>query len=453
MSALREEAALPTESEQATLPEYQPAWPAGLTPHRSPWLLSLRSNGWVLLALAALYVMAYGMERLFLPLGTLAQTIGWMVMLAAGLQLIIGFSGQVSLGHAAAFGLGAWVVGQFAAPATANQQPLDWLKGFTAMLIAAGLVFMVGFVLLRAIRLSARLHAGLPLLILVLLAGWVTVDIAASHAGIGSLWVQIAAELWAACQRGIRYLPDLPGQQHLPLPPAFISLGLSVLGGAVVAGLAGWITSSLAHRVPLAVLTLAASLTWLVLEPGDRTYALYHTEFHLPDAGLPMPSFWVLALGLVAVITVWRVARSDLGRTMMVVPKGELAAAAIGIDPARQRTRALVIGCALAGAAGVVAAHVSAVVVPKQVSLMQGLELLALIIIAGRWSISGVALTTIVLTALWSFAWHELQPWRFAFYALAMLLVLRYRPQGIFGDWEIIPSRSTLRASAGGSIP
>ncbi|MGA7041475.1 MAG: branched-chain amino acid ABC transporter permease, partial [Pseudolabrys sp.] len=80
-----------------------------------------------------------------------------MVMFALSLDLILGYAGIVTLGHAAFFGVGAYTVGLAAAR-------LDWtepISGLFAAAIAAGLVgFVTGWFLLR--------YRGLTLLMLTL---------------------------------------------------------------------------------------------------------------------------------------------------------------------------------------------------------------------------------------------------------------------------------------------
>jgi len=84
-----------------------------------------------------------------------------MVMFALSLDLILGYAGIVTLGHAAFFGVGAYTVGLAAAR-------LGWsepISGLFAAAVAAGLVgFITGWFLLR--------YRGLTLLMLTLAVGF-----------------------------------------------------------------------------------------------------------------------------------------------------------------------------------------------------------------------------------------------------------------------------------------
>jgi len=80
-----------------------------------------------------------------------------MVMFALSLDLILGYAGIVTLGHAAFFGVGAYTVGL----AAARLQWSEPISGLVAAAIAAGIVgFITGWFLLR--------YRGLTLLMLTL---------------------------------------------------------------------------------------------------------------------------------------------------------------------------------------------------------------------------------------------------------------------------------------------
>ena len=80
-----------------------------------------------------------------------------MVMFALSLDLILGYAGIVTLGHAAFFGIGAYTVGL----AAARLQWTEPISGLFAAAIAAGIVgFITGWFLLR--------YRGLTLLMLTL---------------------------------------------------------------------------------------------------------------------------------------------------------------------------------------------------------------------------------------------------------------------------------------------
>lgn len=71
--------------------------------------------------------------------------IGINTMLAAALNLLLGFAGQISLGHAAFFGLGAYISGVL----TASHQADPWLTMLLAAVVVGILAFVIGFPILK----------------------------------------------------------------------------------------------------------------------------------------------------------------------------------------------------------------------------------------------------------------------------------------------------------------
>lgn len=71
--------------------------------------------------------------------------VGIHTILAIGLNLLIGFAGQISLGHAAFFGLGAYLSGILTA--TYNVNP--WLAMIIAAVVVGIMAFVIGFPILK----------------------------------------------------------------------------------------------------------------------------------------------------------------------------------------------------------------------------------------------------------------------------------------------------------------
>ena len=71
---------------------------------------------------------------------TLINFIGIHAMLAVGLNLLMGYAGQISLGHAAFFGLGAYTSGILTATYGVN----PWLALLAGFLVSGGAAFLIG---------------------------------------------------------------------------------------------------------------------------------------------------------------------------------------------------------------------------------------------------------------------------------------------------------------------
>src|SRR6266568_1358427 len=71
--------------------------------------------------------------------------VGIHTMLAVGLNLLLGFAGQISLGQAAFFGLGAYISGILTTSHSVN----PWLAMVLAALTVGILAFFIGFPILK----------------------------------------------------------------------------------------------------------------------------------------------------------------------------------------------------------------------------------------------------------------------------------------------------------------
>src|SRR5512133_973746 len=71
--------------------------------------------------------------------------VGIHTILAVALNLLLGFAGQISLGHAAFFGLGAYISGIM----TANHGANPWLTMVVAAAVVGACAFLIGFPILK----------------------------------------------------------------------------------------------------------------------------------------------------------------------------------------------------------------------------------------------------------------------------------------------------------------
>jgi branched-chain amino acid transport system permease protein len=96
-----------------------------------PW------NRWVLFALVALAIAA-GLDNEYYF--TLLNFVGIHTLLVVGLNLLLGYAGQISLGHAAFFGLGAYTSGILTATCGVN----PWLALLAGLVLSGSTAFLIG---------------------------------------------------------------------------------------------------------------------------------------------------------------------------------------------------------------------------------------------------------------------------------------------------------------------
>src|SRR4051812_31823034 len=109
----------------------------------------------------------------------IVMLIGFNIILAVSLQLINGFSGQFSLGHAGFMAVGAYLAAYPAINLSHKlNDPVASLWFFITLAIFVGIVGTALFLLFTGIRMTRKLHPSLPVVTLILLLAWVLVDFA-----------------------------------------------------------------------------------------------------------------------------------------------------------------------------------------------------------------------------------------------------------------------------------
>ena len=230
------------------------------------------------------------------------------------------------------------------------------------------------------------------------------------------------------------------------LPEFIAALDLSLLPAALIAGLVGGI---IAFLVGLPVLRLrghylaVATLGLIVIVQGLALNWNGITRGGAGLAGIPRLSniWWTLGFLLLTVAVAWRIKYSSLGRAMMATRENDLAAECTGIDTVRVRMLAFVLGAVFAAIAGALMVHLISVVTPKSYGILLAFNLVVMIVIGGSGSIIGAIIAAFAITGLS----EVLRPVEESFnlygmsqviVALSLILVLYFRPQGLFGSGE-----------------
>ena len=146
-------------------------------------------------------------------------------------------------------------------------------------------------------------------------------------------------------------------------------------------------------------------------------------------------NYYLLEIAFIAVVVLIfvRSNNSRIGRAWVAIREDETAAAAMGINTTRFKLLAFGLGALLAGAAGSINAHLSASVTPDSFQFLQSIFLLAAIVLGGLGTVSGALLGSTLLILL---------PEKLRFFAdnrllifgLALVLMMRFRPEGILPD-------------------
>jgi ABC-type branched-subunit amino acid transport system permease subunit len=138
-----------------------------------------------------------------------------------------------------------------------------------------------------------------------------------------------------------------------------------------------------------------------------------------------------LILFAVALVLVTRLERSWLGLSLDAVRLDETAAAAFGFDVARWKILAFTLGNVLAGIAGAAYAQMTGFVAPQSYTLADSLILVSIVILGGLGNAAGV-LPAAALVLVLPEKLQVIQEYRFLLFSLFVILVLLFRPQGLF---------------------
>lgn len=306
------------------------------------------------------------------------------VLLALGLNIVVGYAGLLDLGYVAFYAVGAYLFGLLASPHLAENFEnfsVTFPNGlhfpfYVVIPLAAGLAGVVGM-LLGAPTLKLR---GDYLAIVTL--------------GFGEI-IRV-------------FLNNLDAPVNITNGPK----GISQIDSIRVFGL------NLGQR----------------LEIGG---------YELPPVTLYY--YFFLALVILSVIICYRLERSRIGRAWMAIREDEIAAKAMGINTRNMKLLAFGMGATFGGVSGVLFASFQGFVSPESFSLQESIMIVAMVVLGGIGHIPGVILGALLLAALPEVLRHvtgDLQSMtegrldaailRQLLIALAMISIMLLRPRGLW---------------------
>ena len=223
-----------------------------------------------------------------------------------------------------------------------------------------------------------------------------------------------------------------------------------VLGGLVVGGIcaavAGIIIGIPALRLKgdyLAIITLAfAEIIRVVMLNIDDVAGFDLTGGAAGLTGIPGYSSFLLVFGCVAVVCflTHTMMKSRHGRAILAIRDNEIAAEASGVNTTYYKTLAFVVSAFFAGVAGGLYAGCVGVLQPAVFGFMKSIEILVMVVLGGMGSMLGSALSATVLTILPE-ALRAFSEYRMIAYAIVLILVMIFRPQGLLGSYDFSLSR------------
>lgn len=211
----------------------------------------------------------------------------------------------------------------------------------------------------------------------------------------------------------------------------------------------------------------------------------------LPTYATP---FWIFIWVAITLIVAIRLKYSGYGRALLSIREDEVAARSVGVNVTKYNVRAFMLSAFFAGVGGVLFAMNIGQIKASDLAFQRSFEIVIMVVLGGLGSVSGAVLAAILLTILPEFLRKppELMPWglvivgviavlvllrarrkvkpivwlivacllyegirrgapaigieltqfRMIFYALTLIILMILRPQGLFGVhevWEVWP--------------
>ena len=327
-----------------------------------PLILQYFGNAWVRIAdLALLYV-----------------------MLALGLNIVVGYAGLLDLGYVAFYAVGAYMFALMASPHLA-----ETFDGFVAM-FPNGLHTSIWLVIPLGMLLAACTGVLLGLPVLRLRGDYLAIV----TLGFGEI-IRI-------------FLNNLDQPVNVTNGPK----GIGQIDSVKIFGF------DLAKR---------------------------HEIFGYDISSVTLYYYLFLVLVLATIVICYRLQDSRIGRAWMAIREDEIAAKAMGINVRNMKLLAFGMGASFGGVAGSMFAAFQGFVSPESFSLMESVMIVAMVVLGGLGHIPGVILGAVLLSALPEVLRYVAGPLqqmtdgrldasilRQLLIALAMIVIMLMRPRGLW---------------------
>ena len=310
------------------------------------------------------------------------------VLLAVGLNIVVGYAGLLDLGYVAFFAVGAYMFALLSSPHLTDTFP------------AIAAMFPGG------------LHAPL----------WLIVPVAAATAGLFGL---------------------LLGAPTLKLRGDYLAIVTLGFGEIIRVFLNNLDQPYNITNGPKGIDQID-SISFFGIELGKK---LDVGGFEIASVSLYFYLF--LSLVLLAILISHRIQHSRIGRAWMAIREDEIAAKAMGLNTRNLKLLAFGMGATFGGVSGAMFAGFQGFVSPESFSLMESVMIVAMVVLGGLGPLPGVILGAILLSALPEVLRYVAGPLqaltdgrldaailRQLLIALAMITIMLMRPRGLWPSPE-----------------
>jgi branched-chain amino acid transport system permease protein len=299
----------------------------------------------------------------------------YYTLVVLGLSLLMGYAGQVSLGHAGFFAIGGYASAALTTIDLSAGRGHPLVSGLAAVGVLASRPDLYGGEVLAVRPWPAALAAVALALVLAFAVGVPVLKLKGHYLAMATLGVGTIVYSIALGTAALGAADGLSG-----VPPFRVLPGLSVGGSA------------------------------------STRVANYYVAFGLLAAAM-------LLLG--------NLVHSRVGRALRAIHGAEDAASAMGVDTADFKLRTFVLSAVLAAVAGVFLTHFNGGIGPSEASIMKSVKYVAVVAVGGMGSLWGTLATSLVLNFLslrGSFGAFD-----DAVFGAILIAVMLFAPEGLLG--------------------
>ncbi|MDO4960514.1 MAG: branched-chain amino acid ABC transporter permease [Eubacteriales bacterium] len=233
----------------------------------------------------------------------------------------------------------------------------------------------------------------------------------------------------------------------VPDLPLFI---VSLILGGFVAGVVGIIVGIPALRLRgdyLCIVTVAvAEIIRVVLCNLSIPAITGSSTFSKSFAGIPkIADYHYVFFAMVTSVTImYMYIRSRYGRAVIAIREDYIAAASSGLNVTKHKVMTFTISAFFAGIAGAIYALSITSLLPTYFNFSKSSEFLAMVIMGGSGSMTGSIVAAPILSALpqiISYVNADFASYRMLIYAVLLVLVMIFKPSGLFGNYEFSLTR------------
>lgn len=229
----------------------------------------------------------------------------------------------------------------------------------------------------------------------------------------------------------------------ITLPTALYFI-IAIIVGGIFSAIVGFIVGIPALRLRgdyLAIVTVAfaeivrVAFTNFQITGGGKTLS-----------GIPKVSdyHYIYIVMVICVALMYMYVRSRFGRAVIAIREDYIAAAASGINVTYYKVMTFVLSAFFAGVAGAIYSHYLTAIIPTFFNFMKSSEFLTMVILGGSGSLTGSIIGAAVLAALPE-ALRDFQIYRMLVYSVVLVIIMIFKPSGIFGTWEFSLPRALGR--------